>query len=156
MGRIWIGVEKVAGTLGGRRVEIAPHSCALYSQGSAASTCPRISYRPTSTRGGGRGFQVIRGWEKYLLTKSDHTQVEKIAWKPTEHPLRRIIMKMLFNILKAYFTQVTQHGYPRTGQIQIISSGDQKPVFSQIDIFFLFFFFKKASVNGDCNLSPWL
>lgn len=66
-------------------------------------------------------------------------------------------MKMLFNIPKAYFTEVTQHGYPGTGQFQIISSGDERPVFSQIDIFFVFFFFFfKASVNGDCNLNPWL
>ena len=153
MGRIWIGVEKVAGTLGGRRVEIAPHSCALYSQSSAESTCPRISYRPTKRswwRAGFSGHSRL----KRISADSAHTQVEKIAWKPTEHPLRRITMKMLFNIPKACFIQVTQHGYPRTGQIQIISSGDQRPVFSQIDIFILFFL--KASVNGDCNLSPWL
>lgn len=48
-------------------------------------------------------------------------------------------MKMLFNIPKAYFTEVTQHGYPGTGQFQIISSGDERPVFSQIDIFIVFF-----------------
>lgn len=47
MGRIWIGVEKVAGALGGGRVEIELHSRALYPQGSAESACPRISYQPT-------------------------------------------------------------------------------------------------------------
>lgn len=41
--------------------------------------------QPT-TRGGGGGSGHL--WLKRISAESGHMQGEKIAWKPTEHPLR--------------------------------------------------------------------
>lgn len=52
------------------------------------SALPGLTCGPKALAQGSRGGGSSGSRNGYLLAKSDHTQVEKIVWKPTRPPLR--------------------------------------------------------------------